>query len=460
MVLSFYDTLSREKVDFCPLDVDKIRMYVCGPTVYDFAHIGNARPVVVFDVLYRLLRCIYPNVIYVRNITDIDDKINNRSAESGRSIREITNETTEVFQDDMKRIGALPPTFEPRATEHVTNMIEMIETLINKGHAYVADDHVLFDVSSMKDYGRLSGLNKTELIAGARVDVAPYKRDGTDFVLWKPSAKDTPGWKSPWGYGRPGWHIECSAMSHMYLGESFDIHAGGIDLVFPHHENEIAQTRCTFDTSSMASIWMHNGYVTVDGEKMSKSLGNFFTVHDLLKEWPGEVIRYALLAGHYRAPLDYSTQGLMDAKASLDRLYHALRGVGGDKISSNLSKPAKSVVAALSDDLNTPLALSRLHEIAKLINKTTNSKKMNKLKDELISSAYLLGLLVDDPETWFQGNNNVETAEIEEIEEMIAAREVARKKRDFIEADRIRDELKIRQIVLEDSIDGTVWRRH
>ena len=460
MVLSFYDTLSREKVDFCPLDVDKIRMYVCGPTVYDFAHIGNARPVVVFDVLYRLLRCIYPNVIYVRNITDIDDKINNRSAESGRSIREITNETTEVFQDDMKRIGALPPTFEPRATEHVTNMIEMIETLINKGHAYVADDHVLFDVSSMKDYGRLSGLNKTELIAGARVDVAPYKRDGTDFVLWKPSAKDTPGWKSPWGYGRPGWHIECSAMSHMYLGESFDIHAGGIDLVFPHHENEIAQTRCTFDTSSMASIWMHNGYVTVDGEKMSKSLGNFFTVHDLLKEWPGEVIRYALLAGHYRAPLDYSTQGLMDAKASLDRLYHALRGGGGDKISSNLSKPAKSVVAALSDDLNTPLALSRLHEIAKLINKTTNSKKMNKLKDELISSAYLLGLLVDDPETWFQGNNNVETAEIEEIEEMIAAREVARKKRDFIEADRIRDELKIRQIVLEDSIDGTVWRRH
>ena len=457
--LVFYDTLTRRKVTFVPLNAGNVRLYVCGPTVYDYAHIGNARPVVVFDVLYRLLKHIYPTVTYVRNITDVDDKINNRALESGRSIREITDQTTKVFQEDMRAVGALAPDYEPRATEHIPSMIEMIEVLIEKRHAYASEGHVLFSVPSMADYGELSGRNREQQIDGARVDVAPYKRDAADFVLWKPSGSDAPGWESPWGYGRPGWHIECSAMSHMYLGEAFDIHAGGIDLVFPHHENEIAQTRCCFGTSSMANIWMHNGYVSVDGEKMSKSLGNFYTVHDLLSEWPGEVIRYALLAGHYRAPLDYSQKGLSDARAALDRLYQSLRST--EKYHWESIKPASLILDALADDLNTPLALSKLHELARKLNKVRNEDEITRLKSELISSARFLGFLQQEPDMWFKESVSDDAKwSTETIEKSIADREKARLNKHFVEADRIRDELQSNGIILEDGSGGTKWRRN
>ena len=456
--LVFHDTLTRRKLPFIPNDPSHIKLYVCGPTVYDFAHIGNARPVVVFDILYRLLKHTYPKVTYVRNITDVDDKINARALESGRSIRDITDQTAKVFQDDMYAVGALTPDFEPRATEHVPSMIDMIQILINKGHAYVASGHVLFSVPSMKDYGELSKRDKDEQIAGARVDIAPYKRDAADFVLWKPSGHEAPGWKSPWGYGRPGWHIECSAMSHTYLGETFDIHAGGIDLVFPHHENEIAQTRCCFGTPKMASIWMHNGYVSVNGEKMSKSLGNFYTVNDLLSQWPGEAIRYALLAGQYRAPLDYSIRGLTDARASLDRLYQSLQ-TSRHHLQESVP-PASSVLDALADDLNTPLALSKLHELAGRLNKVQNGEEAAKVRGELIASARLMGLLKEEPEKWFKEPViDVSGWAHEKIETAISAREEARLVKNFAEADRIRDELESNGVVLEDSTTGTEWKR-
>ncbi len=457
--LVFYDTLKRQKVPFVPLNPGNVRLYVCGPTVYDYAHVGNARPVVVFDVLYRLLKHIYPTVTYVRNITDVDDKINTRALESGRSIREITDETTQIFQEDMQAVGALSPDYEPRATEHIPSMIEMIGVLIEKGHAYAAEGHVLFSVPSMTDYGELSGRNREQQIDGARVEVAPYKRDAADFVLWKPSGSEAPGWQSPWGYGRPGWHIECSAMSHMYLGETFDIHAGGIDLVFPHHENEIAQTRCCFGTSSMANIWMHNGYVSVNGEKMSKSLGNFYTVNDLLSEWPGEVIRYALLAGQYRAPLDYSKKGLSDARTALDRLYQSLRSTEQSRW-ENIS-PSTQIVDALADDLNTPLALSKLHEIARKLNKVRNADEISKLKSELVSSARFLGFLQQEPDIWFKETVSINSNwSNERIEKSIADREEARLNKDFKEADRIRNELQSNGITLEDGPGVTKWRRN
>ena len=449
MTLKLHNTLSRTKEAFQPIDPDNIRMYACGPTVYDFAHIGNGRPVVVFDVLYRLLRHLYPKVTYVRNITDIDDKINQRARDSGQNIGEITKNTTQIFHDDVAAIGALEPDHEPRATEFVPQMIEMMKVLIDKGNAYVAEGHVLFNVPSMPEYGQLSGRNRDEQIDGARVDVAPYKRDPADFVLWKPSNEDTPGWESPWGRGRPGWHIECSAMSLAFLGETFDIHAGGIDLVFPHHENEIAQSRCAHGTDMMARYWMHNGYVTVEGEKMSKSLGNFYTINDLLADWPGEVIRYALLAGHYRAPLDYSKQGLAEAKSALDRLYQALRTSGADSGERELDP---GVMATLCDDLNTPLAISRLHALAGEMNRGDASARST-----LLASANLMGLLEADPEAWFQGGGADDEASW--IEEKIEARLAARAAKDFATGDAIRDELKAKGIVLEDGAGGTTWKR-
>ena len=454
MSLVLYNTLTRGKEPFRPLDPAHVRLYVCGPTVYDYAHIGNARPVVVFDVLYRVLRHLFPRVTYIRNITDIDDKINARAAETGRSIREITDVTARQFQQDMASICALAPDREPRATEHVAEMIAMIETLVARGHAYAAEGHVLFSVPSMPDYGELSRRTRAQLIDGARVEVAPYKQDPADFVLWKPSERGTPGWNSPWGFGRPGWHIECSAMSHAYLGETFDIHAGGIDLVFPHHENEIAQTRCAFGTPTMASVWLHNGFVTVEGEKMAKSLGNFYTVHDLLAEWPGEVIRYALLAAHYRAPLDYRTRGMEEAKTALDRLYQSLRSAGPVAPST----PSDAVLAALSDDLNTPQALARLHECATSLNRTADPAERAALAAELRSSARLLGLLESDPEAWFRGGPDGGLDEAE-IGRMVNERAEARANRDFAAADRIRDALKAEGVLLEDGPDGTSWKR-
>src|SRR5688572_29241943 len=359
--LRLYNTLTRTKEDFAPIDPENVRMYACGPTVYDFAHIGNARPVIVFDVLFRLLRHLYgeSHVTYVRNITDVDDKINARAAESGVSIRDLTEGTYKNFKEDVLALGCLPPTVEPRATEHIEEMKTLIERLVASDHAYVAEDHVLFSVPSMPDYGKLSKRPLDEMIAGARVDVAPYKRHDQDFVLWKPSKEGEPGWPSPSGIavpGRPGWHIECSAMSWKHLGESFDIHGGGIDLVFPHHENEIAQSRCAFHTQVMANFWMHNGFLQVEGEKMSKSLGNFITIREVLNDWPGDVVRMAMLATQYRQPVNWTVKGLQEAEKALSGFFHAASAEADPK-------PAPHVLEALLDDLNTPKAMAEMHAL-------------------------------------------------------------------------------------------------
>jgi cysteinyl-tRNA synthetase len=461
--LHIHDTLSRGKAPFEPLDPSHVRLYVCGPTVYDRAHIGNARPVLVFDVLFRLLQRLYPRVTYVRNITDVDDKINARAKESGRSIGEITAETARQFHEDMAALNALPPTVEPRATEHIADMIALIGDLIAKGHAYEAEGHVLFAVGSMADYGRLSGRSRDEMIAGARVEVAPYKRDPADFVLWKPSTEDLPGWDSPWGRGRPGWHIECSAMSARHLGESFDIHGGGQDLIFPHHENEIAQSTCAHGAGTFARYWMHNGYLMVEGEKMSKSLGNFFTVRELLDQAPGEAIRLCMLSTHYHQPLDWTADGLKAAKAALDRLYTALRGADDVTVEGE-PVPSDALLDALCDDLNTPRAIALMHETAGALNKAnqeaTDPAERARLKGELLGGGALLGVLTQDPAAWFQGaagSGNGPTAD--EIENLIAERKAARKAKDFARADAIRDDLAARGIILEDGPQGTTWKR-
>jgi len=457
--LSLYDTMTRTKAPFEPLDPENVRLYVCGPTVYDRAHIGNARPVLVFDVLFRLLRRLYPRVTYVRNITDVDDKINARAQQSGRTIGEITAETTRLFHEDMGALNALPPTIEPRATEHIADMVALIQGLIDKGHAYEAEGHVLFAVGSMADYGHLSGRSRDEMIAGARVEVAPYKRDPADFVLWKPSTDDLPGWDSPWGRGRPGWHIECSAMSARHLGESFDIHGGGQDLIFPHHENEIAQSTCAHGPGTFAKYWVHNGYLMVEGEKMSKSLGNFFTVRELLDQAPGEAIRLCMLATHYHQPLDWTAEGLKGAKAALDRLYTALRGAADVAVDGEPA-PSQALLAALCDDLNTPRAIALMHEIAGALNKATDPAERARLKGELLGSGAVLGVLMQDPRTWFQGDAaDGEGPSAEQIEALIAERKAARKARDFARADAIRDDLAAQGIVLEDGPQGTTWKR-
>ena len=475
--LHLYNTLARAKAPFVPLDPANVRMYVCGPTAYDFAHIGNARPVVVFDVLFRLLRHVYGagHVTYARNITDVEDKIIAAADERGEPIESITARTTRAFHEDMAALGALAPTVEPRATDHIADMIAMIETLIGRGHAYVADGHVLFSVPSMADYGRLSGRNRDEMIAGARVDVASYKKDPADFVLWKPSTPAQPGWESPWGRGRPGWHIECSAMSERHLGVPFDIHGGGQDLIFPHHENEIAQSACAHGghAEDFARVWMHNGYVVVEGEKMSKSLGNFFTVRQLLDEgWPGEAIRLTLLSAHYRQPLDFTRDKLREAKAQLDRLYGALRhgGARGPE-----AEPPEGVVAALADDLNTPEALAEIHELGTALNKAGDAAERARLAGALAGAGELMGLLSQDPDDWAKGRvvslgaslsaTSGLSAKAEVIrgepwiEARIAERAKARQARNFAEADRIRDELAKNGIVLEDGPGGTTWRR-
>ncbi len=460
MTLQLYNTFARAKQEFEPLIPGHVRMYVCGPTVYDFAHIGNARPVVVFDVLFRLLRHLYgpEAVTYARNITDVDDKIITRAAENGESIDHLTARTTEAFHQDMGALGAMPPSLEPRATEHIYRMIDMIEKLVDEDYAYAVEGHVLFHVPAMHDYGELSRRSRDDQVAGARVEVAPYKKDPADFVLWKPSSDDDPGWQSPWGRGRPGWHIECSAMASQHLGETFDIHGGGLDLVFPHHENEIAQSRCAHNTPFMARFWMHNGYVVVNGEKMSKSLGNFFTVRQLLEEgFPGEAIRLALLSGHYRQPLDITREKITEAKAQLDRLYGALRRAKGlQRAEDTISH---GVAAALSDDLNTPEALARLHALAHELNTQGDPEQAALTKAALLDSGYLLGLLQQDPEAWFRGNADGEGPPPEEIEMLIAARKAARQAKDFAEADRIRDTLAEQGVLLEDGPQGTTWRR-
>ena len=453
--LRLYNTLTRTKEDFVPIDPGNVRMYVCGPTVYDYAHIGNARPVIVFDVLYRLLRHLYgeKHIAYVRNITDVDDKINARAAERGISIRELTEETNRIFQADVKALGCLEPTVQPRATEHIAEMIAIIERLIEGGHAYAADGHVLFSVPSMPDYGRLSRRPLDEMIAGARVDVAPYKKGDMDFVLWKPSADSEPGWESPWGRGRPGWHIECSAMSWRHLGETFDIHGGGIDLVFPHHENEIAQSRCCFDTPVMANVWMHNGFLQVEGEKMSKSAGNFVTIHELLHSekfggqlWSGPVLRLAMLRTHYRQPIDFTSKALEDARKKLDAWMRAARlALDGEPAAP---EPSDDLVAALADDLNTHSALTSLD---RLFNTTGDGQ--SDAHRQLGADLVFLGLAsrseLKKPHAGFV------SVDVDKVQALIDARLAARAAKNWAESDRLRDELVAMSITLKDNKDGT-----
>jgi cysteinyl-tRNA synthetase len=466
MELVLYDTLTRQKRVFTPLDPARVRMYVCGPTVYDFAHIGNARPVIVFDVLFRLLRHLYgaDHVAYVRNITDVDDKINARAAEEypdlplNEAIRRVTEKTDKQFHEDVAALGCLPPTVEPRATEHIKEMKALIERLVASGHAYVAEDHVLFRVSSMSDYGELSKRSLDELIAGARVEVAPYKRDPMDFVLWKPSKPGEPAWASPCGIaapGRPGWHIECSAMAWRYLGETFDIHAGGIDLVFPHHENEIAQTRCAFHSPLMANFWMHNGFLQVEGRKMAKSEGNFITISELLTTdkfdghpWSGEVLRLAMLQTHYRQPIDWTVNGLELAFHTLDDWFRAAAPATN-------GAPSQGIIEALSDDLNTPRMIAELHAIRKKISYAQRGEPAVELGNTLS----FLGFVPEDFFAWQTKMNDQAVTDVGRINALIDKRNAARKEKNFKEADRIRDELNAMGIELEDRKDGTTtWK--
>jgi cysteinyl-tRNA synthetase len=456
MELKLYDTLSRDKRIFRPLDPANVRMYVCGPTVYDFAHIGNARPVIVFDVLFRLLRHIYgaDQVTYVRNITDVDDKINARAAEEypqlplNEAIRKVTETTDRQFHEDVAALGCLMPSAEPRATEHIAEMRTLIGRLIESGNAYVEQDHILFSVATMPDYGKLARRSLDEMIVGARVEVAPYKRAPMDFVLWKPSKPGEPSWPSPAGIktpGRPGWHIECSAMSWKHLGETFDIHGGGIDLVFPHHENEIAQSRCAFHTPIMANYWVHNGFLQVEGEKMAKSLGNFVTIRDLLRDWPGEVVRLAMLQTHYRQPLNWTTNSLRVAQRVLDHWYELMGGVAPKMLCAD-------VLDALTDDLNTPKAVASLHEL-----RTEAAKGSVAAASSLKASAQLVGLLENTGAEWSRLRVAAVNIDQDKVTALIAARNAARQAKNFRESDRIRDELAKMGVVVKDTKDGTTW---
>ena len=453
-----YNTLTRSKQEFVPCDSGCVSMYVCGPTVYSYAHIGNARPAVVFDVLARLLRHNFDKVFYVRNITDIDDKINASAAEQGVPISVIAERYTQAYHEDLDQLGVLPPDAEPKATENVKQIIHMIKDLISKGHAYAVEDHVLFEVASFSAYGNLSNRDQEEMLAGARVEVAPYKKDPADFVLWKPSSDDLPGWDSPWGRGRPGWHIECSVMVKVHLGKTIDIHGGGHDLIFPHHENELAQSTCAHDYQQFARFWVHNGFVNVDSEKMSKSLGNVLLVRDLLERAPGEAVRLALLNAHYRAPLDWSDEALEQAKRRLDGLYQALRDLEDvPVIKDQVERPPAAFLQALDDDLNTPRALAELSALAKSANATCDPASRSSLKSQIIACGELLGILQQDPEVWFAGD--IEDLDTGLIDRLILERNRARKAKDFAKADSVRDELNAMGVAIEDGPEGTRWRR-
>ena len=457
MSIYLHDTLRGEKVEFEPLRPGEVTMYLCGPTVYNFSHIGNARPAVVFDLLARLLRRSY-KLTYARNITDVDDKINKASIETGKPIDEITERFVKAYNDDMGALGVLPPDIEPRATQHIDEMIEMIAALIEKGFAYEAEGHVLFNVEANPEYGQLSKRDIREMIAGARVEVAPYKKAAQDFVLWKPSTPELPGWDSPWGRGRPGWHIECSAMSATHLGRTIDIHAGGQDLVFPHHENELAQSTCVHDGEPFARFWVHNGFLSIDSTKMSKSLGNVLLVHELIKTIRGEVIRLALLSAHYRQPLDWSDESLDDARRKLDRLYGAVRGIDIDQAMRTSAEPPTPFIEALEDDLNTPKALADMFDRARTLNKTEDKAERQRLAAELLAAGDLVGLMQSDPEEWFSGSGEGEL-DADDIESLLAQREEARANGDYAAADKIRDDLAERGITIEDGASGTRWRR-
>ena len=456
MSLSLHNTLTRRKEAFIPADPDRVSVYVCGPTVYNRPHIGNARPAVIFDVLVRFLRIRYP-VVYVRNITDIDDKINAAAEKAGVPIAEIAAENISAYHDDMHALGVLPPDIEPYATEHVPAMIAMILRLIESGHAYVADDHVLFRVRSYPDYGQLSRRDRRQLLDGARVETALYKEYPGDFVLWKPSTPKLPGWVSPWGRGRPGWHIECSVMANQHLGRMIDIHGGGNDLIFPHHENEIAQSTCAHGGDTFARYWMHNGFVNVQSKKMSKSLGNVVLVRELLEQGPGEAIRLALLGAHYRQPLDWSDEVLHESRRKLDRLYTCLRNVSSWDDGAQAT-PTAEFIEALEDDLNTPKALAVLFDLARQVNRASDSEQGVSLAGQLRANAEIIGLLGTNPSDWFMaGDEGVPGAD--EIDVLLVQRAAARDNGDYSEADRIRAKLKELGIAIEDGPKGTSWRR-
>ncbi|MDE0004843.1 MAG: cysteine--tRNA ligase [Rhodospirillaceae bacterium] len=465
MALHLHNTLTRTRERFEPQNPERVTMYVCGPTVYSFAHIGNARPCVVFDVLARLLRRSY-GLVYVRNVTDVDDKINEAAREEGVPISVLTARYLAAFHEDMGSLGVLPPDVEPKATEHLPDISTLVERLLEAGHAYEADGHVLFSVPSFDDYGALSGRSQDDLIAGARVKVESYKRNPADFVLWKPSSANGVGWDSPWGYGRPGWHAECSAMVQAHLGETIDIHGGGLDLIFPHHENETAQSTCAYGVQRYCRYWVHNGLVDVSGEKMSKSLGNVLLVRNLLDEAPGEAVRLGLLTAHYRQPLDWNSAVLEDARQKLDKMYGALRNAGvtgpakGDRPPDDpAADPPRGVIEALEDDLNTPRALAEMFGVVRQLNSESDPDRRSALARELRAGGWLLGLLQDDPEAWFTADRGVDDPGDEWIDAMVQEREAVRRARNFAEADRIRDELASLGILVEDRTEGPRWRR-
>ena len=455
-----YNSLTRRKEQLETLHPDRVGMYVCGPTVYNLAHIGNARPAVIFDVLARLLRLFYSDVTYVRNITDVDDKINAASVETGEKIGLITERFTAAYHQDMAALNIAQPDVEPRVTDHIEQIVDMIESLVEREHAYLAEGHVLFDIKSFPEYGELSGRSTDDMIAGARVEIAPYKRDPMDFVLWKPSTPELPGWESPWGRGRPGWHIECSAMSESHLGETIDIHGGGRDLIFPHHENEIAQSICAHGGSPYCQMWVHNGFVTVEGQKMSKSLGNVLLVRDLLDQAPAEAIRLALLSTHYRAALDWTTVRLDEAKRTLVKWYRALELCSTDSLSDE-AVPDSEVVCALCDDLNTSVVFARIHQLVGDLGQSSDPVEQAKLKHTIVASADVLGLLQQDPTTALAAltASSLKRNDIDAvwIEQRIEDRRLARLNKDFEQADNIRDELSAAGIRIEDSADGTTW---
>lgn len=454
--MKLYNTETKLKTEFVPLNPDNVTMYVCGPTVWNHAHIGNYRPPVVFDVLARVLRSQFPRVTYARNITDIDDKINKAAAEQGVDISVISERYTKAYHEGLEALGVLPPDLEPKVTEHVAEILTEIKALIDRGHAYAAEGHVLFDVPSYSGYGQLSKRDPEELLAGARVDVASYKKNDGDFVLWKPSADDQPGWDSPWGRGRPGWHIECTAMAAAHLGDTIDIHGGGHDLVFPHHENERAQSTCAHG-AKFVNYWLHNGFVNINKEKMSKSIGNVLLVKDLLEHAPGEAIRYVLLSAHYRAPLDWSDDVLQQANNSLDRLYGALRKMASVDVPNDIGNQIPEAFAnAILDDLNTPKAMAALFALSKQANISESHDEQVLLKAALLQSGEWLGLLQQDPEAWFSAGGNDEDAI--EIEQLISERAQAKADKNWARADEIRTILADKKVVLEDSASGTIWR--
>jgi len=456
--MQLHNTLTGQKESFVPQHPDRVTMYVCGPTVYSYAHIGNYRPPVVFDTLARVLRRRFGRVDYARNITDIDDKINAAAAKEGVDIRAITDRYAAAYHEDLASLGVEPTTYEPRVTEHLPQIISMIERLIASNHAYAAEGHVLFHTLSYAGYGALSKRDEQSLMAGARVEVAPYKKHAGDFVLWKPSSADQPGWDSPWGRGRPGWHIECSAMSEAVLGETIDIHGGGHDLIFPHHENEIAQSTCAHGGAVYARFWLHNGFVNVNHEKMSKSLGNVLLVRQLLETLPGEVIRLVLLTGHYRQPLDWTDDVAADARKKLDRVYGALRDLGDVEPAAGVTAP-QGFIDALEDDLNTPMALAELFELVRAANKAESADEKARLKAQLLDAGSLLGLLRQSPQDWFSAATSESELSAERIEQLIADRAAARKAKNFSESDRIRNELAEQGVLIEDGAQGTRWRR-